>query len=200
MGRLAPDLYVQDAVVPRTQLPEVLAKVCEISRRAGLRLANVFHAGDGNLHPNICYDGRDPDEVARVIEAGREIVQACLAAGGALSGEHGIGLEKKESMPPLFSDDDLGAMARVRAAFNPDDLMNPGKVLPTPRACVEVPGPYRQHPLEREGVIDPVVIEHAAGDLTCTVWKAGTTLGRAGRGARPGGARCWRSTRRTPWR
>ena len=119
MGRLAPDLYVQDAVVPRTKLPEVLAKVCEICDRLKLRLANVFHAGDGNLHPNICYDGRDPGEVARVIEAGREIVQVCLAAGGALSGEHGIGLEKKDFMPLLFSDDDLDAMARVRAASTP---------------------------------------------------------------------------------
>jgi glycolate oxidase subunit GlcD len=143
MGRLAPDLYVQDAVVPRSRLPDVLAKVCEICDELGLRLANVFHAGDGNLHPNICYDGRDPDEVARVIEAGRRIVEACLAAGGALSGEHGIGLEKREFMPLSFSDDDLSAMARVRATFNRDDLMNPGKLLPAPRACVEVKAPHR---------------------------------------------------------
>jgi FAD/FMN-containing dehydrogenase len=144
MGRLAPDLYVQDAVVPRTKLPDVLERVCAICDRLGLRLANVFHAGDGNLHPNICYDGRDPAEVARVMQAGREIVEVCLAAGGALSGEHGIGLEKRDFMPLLFSDDDLSAMARVRAAFNPDDLMNPGKVLPTPRACVEVGGTHRR--------------------------------------------------------
>jgi glycolate oxidase subunit GlcD len=144
MGRLAPDLYVQDAVVPRTKLPEVLAKVCGICDRLKLRLANVFHAGDGNLHPNICYDGRDPDEVARVIEAGREIVKVCLAAGGALSGEHGIGLEKKEFMPLLFTEHDLDAMARVRAAFDRDGLMNPGKLLPTPRACVEVRSSQRR--------------------------------------------------------
>lgn len=141
MGRLAPDLYVQDAVVPRTALPDVLAKVCAICDRLNLRLANVFHAGDGNLHPNICYDGRDPDEVARVMEAGREIIRVCLEAGGSLSGEHGIGLEKREFMSLQFSDDDLDAMARVRAAFNPDDLLNPGKLLPTPRACVEVRRP-----------------------------------------------------------
>jgi FAD/FMN-containing dehydrogenase len=141
MGRLAPDLYVQDAVVPRTKLPEVLERVCAICDRLNLRLANVFHAGDGNLHPNICYDGRDPDEVARVVEAGRQIIQVCLDAGGALSGEHGIGLEKREFMPLLFSDDDLDAMARVRAVFNPSGLLNPGKVLPTPRACVEVRRP-----------------------------------------------------------
>jgi glycolate oxidase subunit GlcD len=144
MGRLAPDLYVQDAVVPRTKLPGVIAKVCEICDRLGLRLANVFHAGDGNLHPNICYDGRDAGEVERVIQAGREIVNACLDAGGALSGEHGIGLEKKEFMPLLFTDDDLDAMARVRAVFNPEGRMNPGKVLPTPRACVEVRGSQRR--------------------------------------------------------
>jgi glycolate oxidase subunit GlcD len=138
MGRLAPDLYVQDAVVPRTKLPEVLAATCAICDRYGLRLANVFHAGDGNLHPNICYDGRDPDEVARVVAAGREIMEACLRAGGALSGEHGIGLEKKDFMPLLFTPDDLEVMSRVRIAFNPDDLLNPGKLLPTPRACVEV--------------------------------------------------------------
>jgi FAD/FMN-containing dehydrogenase len=138
MGRLAPDLYVQDAVVPRTKLPQILAATGAICDRYGLRLANVFHAGDGNLHPNICYDGRDPDEVARVTAAGREIMEACLAAGGALSGEHGIGLEKREFMPLLFSEDDLAVMGRVRATFNPRDLLNPGKLLPTPRACVEV--------------------------------------------------------------
>jgi glycolate oxidase subunit GlcD len=138
MGRLAPDLYVQDAVVPRTKLPQILAKTCEICDRYGLRLANVFHAGDGNLHPNICYDGRDADETARVLAAGREIMEACLAVGGSLSGEHGIGLEKKEFMPLLFTEDDLEVMSRVRAAFNPRNLLNPGKLLPTPRACVEV--------------------------------------------------------------
>ncbi len=140
MGRLAPDLYVQDAVVPRSKLPEVLAKTCEICDRLNLRLANVFHAGDGNLHPNICYDGRNADEVARVVQAGREIVEVCLAAGGALSGEHGIGLEKQEFMALLFSDDDLDVMRRVRLAVNPRELMNPGKILPTPRACAEVRG------------------------------------------------------------
>jgi glycolate oxidase subunit GlcD len=137
MGRLAPDLYVQDAVVPRTKLPEILAKTCEICDRYGLRLANVFHAGDGNLHPNICYDGRDPDETARVMAAGREIMEACLKAGGALSGEHGIGLEKKDFMSLLFSPDDLEVMSRVRTVFNPRDLLNPGKLLPTPRICAE---------------------------------------------------------------
>jgi glycolate oxidase subunit GlcD len=138
MGRLAPDLYVQDAVVPRSQLPVVLPRICAICDELGLPLANVFHAGEGNLHPNISYDGRDPDQVARVVEAGRRILEVCIQAGGALSGEHGIGLEKLEFMPLLFSDDDLLAMRAVRVAFDPDGLLNPGKILPTPGACAEI--------------------------------------------------------------
>lgn len=141
MGRLAPDLYVQDAVVPRTRLPEVLERVGAICDTHRLRLANVFHAGDGNLHPNISYDGRDPDEVERVVRAGREIIEACLAVGGSLSGEHGIGLEKQEFMPLLFNEADLDAMKRVRDVFDPLRLMNPGKVIPTPRACTETRPP-----------------------------------------------------------
>lgn len=138
MGRLAPDLYVQDAVVPRSKLPEVLPAIGRICDELELPLANVFHAGEGNLHPNISYDGRDPDQVARVVEAGRRIMMVCLEAGGTLSGEHGIGLEKQEFMPLLFQDDDLQSMRLARAAFNPQELLNPGKILPTPRACVEV--------------------------------------------------------------
>jgi glycolate oxidase subunit GlcD len=141
MGRLAPDLYVQDAVVPRTKLPEILAATYAICDRLGLKLANVFHAGDGNLHPNISYDGRDPDETDRVVRAGREIVEVCLAAGGALSGEHGVGLEKREFMPLLFDEASLDAMERVRATFDPKRAMNPGKLLPTPRACGETKPP-----------------------------------------------------------
>jgi len=143
MGRLAPDLYVQDAVVPRSKLPEVLPEIGRICDELGLRLANVFHAGEGNLHPNISYDGRNEDEVARVVDAGRRIIELCLEAGGSLSGEHGVGLEKREFMGLLFSEDDLETMARVRTAFNPDELLNPGKVLPTSRACVEVKPVHR---------------------------------------------------------
>ena len=138
MGRLAPDLYVQDAVVPRSELPGVLEKVGQICDDLGLRLANVFHAGDGNLHPNIGYDGRDPDEVDRVVTAGRRIIDVCLEVGGALSGEHGIGLEKQEFMSLQFTEDDLLTMRRVREVWNPEGLLNPGKLLPTPRACAEV--------------------------------------------------------------
>jgi glycolate oxidase subunit GlcD len=137
MGRLAPDLYVHDAVVPRARLPEVLATVCAIGDRHGLRLSNVFHAGDGNLHPNISFDRRDPDELERVLRAGREILEACVAAGGVISGEHGIGSEKREFMGLVFSEADLAAMRGLRAAFDPDGVCNPGKIFPTTRFCAE---------------------------------------------------------------
>ncbi len=137
MGRLAPDLYVHDAVVPRTRLPEILERVCEICDRHGLKLANVFHAGDGNLHPNICFDRRDADELARVIAAGQEILEACVAVGGVITGEHGIGVEKRDFLYLVFGEADLEAMYRLREAFNPDGLCNPGKIIPTTRFCVE---------------------------------------------------------------
>jgi glycolate oxidase subunit GlcD len=137
MGRLAPDLYVHDAVVPRTKLPEILARICEICDRHRLRLSNVFHAGDGNLHPNISFDRRDPDELRRVVAAGEEILRTCVEAGGVISGEHGIGTEKREYMPLLFGEADLEAMARLRRAFDPERRSNPGKIFPTTRFCVE---------------------------------------------------------------
>lgn len=140
MGRLAPDLYVQDAVVPRSRLPEVLARVIEIGREYDIRLSNVFHAGDGNLHPNVSYDRRDADETRRVIEAGGRILRACVDAGGSLSGEHGIGVEKRDYMHFVFDEVDLDKMRAVRDAFNADSLLNPGKVLPTTRSCVEARG------------------------------------------------------------
>ncbi|MBK7949572.1 MAG: FAD-binding protein [Deltaproteobacteria bacterium] len=137
MGRLAPDLYVHDAVVPRMRLPAVLEQVCEICDRYGLKLANVFHAGDGNLHPNICFDRRDPDELARVMAAGKEILEACVAAGGVITGEHGVGVEKRDYMHLVFGEADLAAMRRLRDTFNPDGACNPGKIIPTTRFCVE---------------------------------------------------------------
>jgi glycolate oxidase subunit GlcD len=137
MGRLAPDLYVHDAVVPRSKLPEVLAAICEIGDRHRLKLSNVFHAGDGNLHPNISFDSRDPDELARVLAAGREMLELCIAAGGVLTGEHGVGTEKRDYMELLFGEADLEAMLRVRDSFNPDGVLNPGKIFPTTRACAE---------------------------------------------------------------
>jgi FAD/FMN-containing dehydrogenase len=137
MGRLGPDLYVHDAVVPRSALPEVIAQVCAIGDRYGLTLSNVFHAGDGNLHPNISFDRRDPDELSRVMAAGREILELCVEAGGVISGEHGIGNEKRDFMGLVFDEGDLDAMKRLRSVFNPDGVCNPDKVFPTTRPCVE---------------------------------------------------------------
>ncbi len=133
MGRISPDLMVQDAVIPRSKLPDVLPEVYRIADRYRLTVANVFHAGDGNLHPNICYDGRNPEEVARVDAACRDIMELCLRVGGALTGEHGIGLDKIKYMPLAFSPADLEVMAAVRAVFDPQGLCNPGKVLPVRR-------------------------------------------------------------------
>jgi glycolate oxidase subunit GlcD len=148
MGRIAPDLYVADAVVPRTRLAELVAYASAVCAERRLKLANVFHAGDGNLHPNICYDRRDPDEVRRVLEAGDLILNKCVEFGGSLSGEHGIGLEKREHMCSAFKQADLDAMAAVRRAYDPAGRMNPGKLLPT-RACLELrtapPVPWK-HP------------------------------------------------------
>ena len=137
MGRLAPDLYVHDAVVPRAKLPEVLEKVVEIAERYSLTLSNVFHAGDGNLHPNISFDRRDPDELSRVMAAGGEILETCVAAGGVITGEHGIGVEKRDYLHLVFDEADLDAMRRLRAAFDPDLTCNPGKAFPTTRFCAE---------------------------------------------------------------
>ncbi|NNL65073.1 MAG: FAD-binding protein [Myxococcales bacterium] len=137
MGRLGPDLYVHDAVVPRARLPEVIARVCEIGDRHRLKLSNVFHAGDGNLHPNISFDRRDPDELDRVLAAGEEILRTCIDAGGVITGEHGVGTEKRDFMPLLYGPADLEAMKRLRRAFDPEQRSNPGKILPSTRFCME---------------------------------------------------------------
>jgi glycolate oxidase len=152
MGRISPDYYVQDGVVPRTRLPETLRRIRELSVTHGLEVGNVFHAGDGNLHPLVLYDGAVEGEAERPETLASAILQACVDAGGSLTGEHGIGLDKACQMPLMYSPDDLATMLRLRAAFDPDGLCNPGKAFPTPRLCGEVPGPYRQHPAEREGV------------------------------------------------
>jgi glycolate oxidase len=154
MGRISPSYYVQDGVVPRTRLPDVLARIRALEARTGLRIGNVFHAGDGNLHPLICYDERVPGETERAAEAATEILAYCVEAGGSITGEHGVGCDKRDSMPTMFSPDDLAVMGEVRAAFDPAGLSNPGKVLPTPRLCGEVPGPYRRHPAEAAGVAE----------------------------------------------
>jgi glycolate oxidase len=151
MGRVSPNYYVQDGVVPRTRLPEVLGRIRNLSERSGLRIGNVFHAGDGNLHPLICYDESIPGQGTLAEEVAREILGYCIEAGGSITGEHGVGADKRDYMPRMFSPDDLDTMQRVRDAFDPAHLCNPGKVLPTPRLCGEVPGPYRQHPVEHAG-------------------------------------------------
>jgi glycolate oxidase len=138
MGALAPNYYVQDGVVPRSQLPEMMRRVAEISKQYKLRIANVFHAGDGNLHPNILFDMRVPGELDRVIEAGAATLRACIDLGGSITGEHGVGLEKKAYIGLLFNEVDLEAMARVRRAFDPDGRFNPAKLFPTPVSCGEI--------------------------------------------------------------
>jgi glycolate oxidase len=154
MGRVSPNYYVQDGVVPRTKLPEVLNRIRQLERRSGLRIGNVFHAGDGNLHPLICYDERVPGEADKAAKVAAEILTYCIEAGGSLTGEHGIGVDKSQYMPTMFAAEDLALMLRVRGAFDPRGLCNPGKVFPTPRLCGEVPGPYRQHPAEAAGLAD----------------------------------------------
>jgi glycolate oxidase len=151
MGRISRDYYVQDGVIPRTRLPEVLRHIDRLSLEYGLRVANVFHAGDGNLHPLVCYDARR-GEADRAEELAARILQVCVDAGGSITGEHGVGIDKKRHMGKMFSESDLAVFHRLRCAFDPEQLANPGKVMPTPRLCGEVPGPYRQHPLERAGV------------------------------------------------
>ncbi len=154
MGRLAPAYYVQDGVIPRTRLAEVLRQIDALAGEYQLRVANVFHAGDGNLHPLICYDSGREGEAQRAEELSGLIIKACVDAGGSITGEHGVGVDKKAYMPSMFDEPDLDAFQRLRCAFDPHGLANPGKLMPTPRLCGEVPGPYRQHPLERAGVAE----------------------------------------------
>jgi FAD/FMN-containing dehydrogenase len=130
MGRLAPDLLVQDATVPRTRLPEVLARITEIGERYRLQVANVFHAGDGNLHPNLVFDRRDPEETRRVEQASAEIMKVCVEAGGTITGEHGVGVDKRKYMSLVFTPAELEVLRGVKGAFDPMGLCNPGKVLP----------------------------------------------------------------------
>src|SRR2546427_688838 len=143
VGRLAPNYCTQDGVVPRTRVPDILRRIAAAAERHRLRIANVFHAGDGNIHPILLFDERDREEVARVLAAGREILEACVALGGSLTGEHGIGAEKMAQMPLLFCPDDLAAMVRLRAVFGPEGRANPHKIFPDAKVCVETRAPRR---------------------------------------------------------
>jgi len=154
MGRVSPNYYVQDGVVPRTKLPEVLGRIRDLEARSGLRIGNVFHAGDGNLHPLICYDESVPGESERAVDVAGEILSYCIEAGGSITGEHGVGEDKKRAMSKMFSEPDLETMQRVRCAFDPNRLANPGKIFPTPRLCGEKPGKYVPHALESAGIAE----------------------------------------------
>jgi glycolate oxidase len=138
MGTLSPDYYCMDGTIPRKQLPHVLRRLQELSRDYGLRVANVFHAGDGNLHPLILFDANRPGELEKAERFGADILRLCVAVGGVLSGEHGIGVEKRDLMPEFFSETDLLLQQRVKCAFDPASRLNPGKVFPTLHRCAEL--------------------------------------------------------------
>ncbi len=152
MGRLAPSYYSQDGVVPRTRIPAVLEFIGGVAKKYGLRIGNIFHAGDGNLHPLILFDPRDPNQLELVQQAGRDILEYCVSVGGSITGEHGVGLEKRDLMPLLFTDEDLDVMLSLRNAFNAAGVLNPGKLFPTTRVCAETRGPSQNPVLQAEGM------------------------------------------------
>jgi len=154
MGRISPHYIVQDGVIPRTALPQVMAEIARLSDETGLRVANVFHAGDGNLHPLVLYDRHVPGQEAAAEALSYRILELCLAAGGSITGEHGVGEDKKAMMSKMFSEPDLLTMQKVRCAFDPLQLSNPTKVFPRPRLCGEKPGEYVPHPLESAGIAE----------------------------------------------
>lgn len=154
MGRISPNYIVQDGVIPRTALPEVLEEIERMSAEVGLRVANVFHAGDGNLHPMVLYDGEIPGQEDVAMDLSYRILHLCVDKGGSITGEHGVGKEKQQAMGYMFSEPDLETMQRVRTAFDPETLANPDKLFPRPRLCGEKPGPYTPHPLETAGVAE----------------------------------------------
>ena len=151
VGRISRDYIVQDGVIPRSKIAEVLAEIAALSQKEGLRVANVFHAGDGNLHPLVLFDARVPGEEKRAEELGGAILRLCLKHGGSITGEHGVGADKAVYMGEMFGEDDLETMHRVRCAFDPHRRLNPGKVFPTPRLCGDRPGVHVPHPAELAG-------------------------------------------------
>ena len=153
VGRISPDYIVQDGVIPRTALSEVLRQIAALGESGGCRVANVFHAGDGNLHPLVLFDGSVEGATERAEEVAGGILDLCISNGGSITGEHGVGADKAKYMPRMFSDDDLDAMQAVRCAFDPDNISNPGKIFPTPRLCGERPGRHQgAHPLQQAGL------------------------------------------------
>jgi glycolate oxidase len=155
VGRISPDYIVQDGVIPRTALPEVLRAIEQVARERGIRVANVFHAGDGNLHPLVLFDASEEGATERAEEVSAQILALCLEHGGSITGEHGVGADKAQYMPQMFTDEDLDTMQLVRCAFDPHHLSNPGKVFPTPRLCGERPGRRSgAHPLQDAGLAE----------------------------------------------
>jgi glycolate oxidase len=155
VGRISPDYIVQDGVIPRTALAEVLRKIADLSAGAGVRVANVFHAGDGNLHPLVLFDEARPGEAQAAEEVCGAILDLCIEHGGSITGEHGVGTDKAQYMPRMFTAEDLDTMQRLRCAFDPAGVCNPGKVFPTPRLCGEVPGRRKGvHPLQAAGLAE----------------------------------------------
>ena len=138
VGRISPDYMCMDGTIPRRQLPEILTRMTRMSEKYGLRVANVFHAGDGNLHPLILFDANEPGELDRAEAFGADILKACVELGGVLTGEHGVGVEKRDLMPEMFSETDLNQQMRVKCAWDPKGLLNPGKVFPTLHRCAEL--------------------------------------------------------------
>src|ERR1700691_2242630 len=153
-GRLSPDYIVQDGVIPRTKLPMVLEKISEMAAEAGLRVSNVFHAGDGNLHPLVLFDASIPGQEEMAVELSTRILHLCVDQGGSITGEHGVGRDKQQAMGYMFSEPDLDTMQRVRCSFDPDNIANPDKLFPRPRLCGEKTGRYTPHPLETAGVAE----------------------------------------------
>ena len=153
VGRISPAYFVQDGVIPRTQLPQVLDEIARMADEVGLRVANVFHAGDGNLHPLVLFDDAVPGQADDAEELAGAILDLCISSGGSITGEHGVGHEKKHKMAKQFTPADLDTMQLLRCAFDPDGLANPGKVFPTPRLCGERPGPRTgMHPVQAAGL------------------------------------------------
>jgi glycolate oxidase len=151
VGRLSPDFLVQDGVVPRSRLGEALRRIGDMGRAAGIRVANVFHAGDGNLHPLIMFDGREPGALEKAEDLASGILAMCVEMGGSITGEHGVGLEKKAHLPNMYGTEDMGLLREIRAAFDPLGIANPGKMFPD--GASREPSGRGLHPLEKAGII-----------------------------------------------